>query len=213
MTGFFSFLNGSTRRWASLAALALLAPLAVSSVGCRAAKELAEDEIAEAIANQMVSSYHAMSVELEVTGSGGNSINMGISCADGGELDWSEVDSSGLVCYRTVSNGCTFEVASRSFSVSGNYEACGFAPTVSTEDGAVTVEDLDGKSITITGETTVDSENFEARTCEYELTMDSVSVSVGDETVNVESAISGTICGGEVDFSTDIEVSPDFAVE
>lgn len=209
MTHFLTTVRAST-----LLAVVALMPLALSSAGCRVAKELAEDEIAEALANQMVSSYHAMSVELEVTGSGGNTVSMGISCADGGELDWSEFDSSGAICYRTVSNGCTFEVANRSFSISGEYEACGFPPTVSADGGTVTVEDLDGQSISIKGSTTVDSEEFEARTCSYELTMDSISVTANGDSVTVESSISGSICErGEVDISTEIEVSPDFNVQ
>lgn len=195
--------------------LALSLPIAMNSLaGCGKLKEFTEEELAEAVANQMVSSYHAMSVELSVTGGNGNTVNLGIACEESGELTWAEYQEQGEICYTATSNGCTYSVGNREFSVTGTYEACGFPPSISTEGDAAQIEDLDGRTLYINGEVTVSSANFESSTCDYSLEISGITVSGSEGSHTVSSSISGDMCGRrQIDVDTSITVNNSFEVE
>lgn len=199
----------------TLIGICVALPLALGGlVGCKRLAEFTEEELAEAVANQMVSSYHAMSVNVSATGSNGNTVSFGIACQESGELTWAQFEEEGEICYRATNNACTYSMANRSFTVNGEYEACGFPPQVDTSGDAATVEDLDGRTIYITGNVTVSSANYTSKTCEYDLTVSGISVTGGEGSLNVSSSITGNLCGRrDIDLSTNLSVNNDFSVE
>lgn len=198
-----------------LVGLALALPVTMGLLsGCGKLKEFTEEELAEAVANQMVSSYNAMSVEVSVTGNNGNTASFGISCAESGTLSWAEFEEAGEICYAASSNSCTYSVGNRSFTVDGEYEACGFPPSISTDGETATMEDLDGRTLYVTGSVTVSSANFSSSTCDYDLTVSNLQVDASGDEVSVSSSISGSLCGRrEIDITRTLTVNGDFAVE
>jgi uncharacterized membrane protein len=176
------------------------AAVAVSSLaGCKA-KEIAETQIAEALATQAISGYHQAAVNLTI-----NNHSFSVSCAQGGTLDWSEKDDNGTICYSTESKECTFEVQNASLTLAGPYTVCGYP--VAAEDSAG-AEDLDGQTLTITGSVSASTENLATRQCDYSLTMSNMKVTGADDSLTVTTDITGTMCGKELrDLGVSVSVS------
>ena len=199
----------------TLIGISVALPLVLGGlIGCKKLSEFTEEQLAEAVANQMVSSYHAMSVNVSATGSNGNTLTFGIACQESGELTWAQFEEEGEICYRATNNACTYSFANRSFTVNGEYEACGFPPQVDNTGDVATVEDLDGRTLYITGNVTVSSANYSSSTCDYDLTISGIQVSGGDGNLNVSSSITGNLCGRrDIDMSSSISINNDFSVE
>lgn len=198
-----------------LVGLVLALPVTMGLLsGCGKLKEFTEEELAEAVANQMISSYSAMSVEVSVTGDNGNTATFGIACSESGTLSWAEFEEAGEICYSATSNSCTYSVGNRSFTVNGEYEACGFPPSVSTDGEVATVEDLDGRTLYITGKVEVSSANFDTSECEYDLTISNLQVEASGDEVSVSSSITGNLCNRrEIDITRTMTVNSEFSVE
>jgi hypothetical protein len=172
-----------------VAGIALMLPLVASALsGCRRgdAAEIAQEDIAEAIANQAISTYNQASIDVTV-----NDKTVGFNCTQGGTLTWAELDSSGEICYVTTSNGCTMAGRYGSITLSGDYSVCGFPATY--QDGSV--QDLDGKTLYIEGDIQAASANHTSRTCSYDLELTTISITGDGSSLTFTSGVSGTMCG------------------
>lgn len=180
--------------------LATVALVGASFGGCRRAAEIADTQIAEALANQAISGYHQAAVNVSI-----NDHSFSVSCAQGGTLDWSEVDQNGEICYSTSSKECTFEVQGASLTLSGPYTVCGYPVAAEDSDGAT---DLEGTTLTISGSIQASTESLDSRECNYDLKLENTAVTGADNSITVSTNISGTMCGNEIrDTGVSVSVS------
>ena len=190
--------------------IALVLPLAATSLsGCRRNGQLAEiaaEDLAEAVANQAISTYNTAALEVTVNGR-----SLGFDCSQGGTLTWAEMDSTGEICYVTTSNGCTMSGNYGTISLTGDYSVCGFPATYDEANG---VQDLDGRTLYIEGSVQASARDHESRTCEYDLTLERISVTGTGDSATFSSSVSGTMCGdrgfsGSISFTVGGAVEPD----
>jgi len=174
-------LNAST---ALAAALVIPAMLSAGCLrGASAAKELAEDAVAEAIVTQSISSYNEAAINVSV-----NDASLSMECNTGGTVSWEDLSTEDLICYEVDSRGCDFETGNeRAFAIEGSSTLCG------SDDFTVTESSLEaGQSYSIDGSATVTTSEA-SRTCDYSLdvTVDSV---LGDG-AEYEVTVAGNLCG------------------
>jgi len=179
---------------------AVVSSIAFFTAGCGGAvAEMAEEAVAEAVANQAISAYYEAS--LTVTTAEGDSITL--SCGRGGEINWEQMDSSGEVFF-VSSRGCTVDGPNGAVTLEGDYTITGLPPQVNSE-GQIT--DLDGKTIQVDGSIVATTEDGTSRSCDYELDMSVSNVMDTDGSVTLDAAISGSMCdrrGFDVDTSLTI---------
>ncbi len=109
----------------------------------------------------------------------------------------------GSICYESESNGCEIEGQEYGdVTLTGTYDICGFPVSYNEEEGRL--EDLDGRTLYISGSVTADSANTEARTCDYDLEITKIAISGEGDSLTFSSGVSGQICGRR-NFSASIE--------
>lgn len=186
-------------------ATVLAIPATLSLGGCRggAVKELTEQQVAEALVSQSISTYNEVAVSVSV-----NDRSVDMSCASGGSVEWSETSTSeSEVCYTTDSRGCAFATGNgRSFTVEGESTLCG------SDDFAVSEGEVySGQDFRIAGNASVDTESTEPRSCDYDLAVSNAVTRDGGSSYDV--TVEGTLCGRPFSTSFDVYVTADIEVE
>ncbi len=177
-------------------------------IGCGrgggAVAEVAQEAIAEAVAEQSVSAYYEYTLNLETSNGSLTAV-----CSHGGDMDWSEVESGGAG-FTISSRNCVIETDYGTVTINGEYTATGFPTEDSNGDGTFDVYDLKDNTISIDGSVTATGEEGNSRTCDYSLTFDDVNVTGEEGSVNVSGSLAGQLCGSQgfdlgVDFTVTVE--------
>lgn len=186
----------------TLFAVALALPGLLSSAGClRAAKEVAEEAIAEAVVTQSISGYNEIAIDVAV-----NDADVALSCTSGGTVAWGEESGADdEVCYTVDSRGCDFTTPQdRTFGIDGSSTMCGSDTFAIDEETLVA-----GQDFNIAGEATVTTTNG-SRTCAYDLdvTIDSVRGDGAEYSVTVQ----GQLCDRRT-FASSFDVAVEGNIE
>ena len=183
----------------SLLVAASAAALTLNGCGGKA-KEVTQEQIAEAVANQAISAYYTTSTTL----SNQNGQSLTFSCTKGGSFTWDSYESNGSLCFDTESKGCVISTAGGSITIDGGYTACGFPPSLSEEGG---LEDLDGKTLTIEGDIAASNASGASASCDYNLQLTAIDATDNGDTVTFSSGVTGTLCD-----SRNVDISVSFTV-